>query len=404
MKIRRAAALALACAFMMYRPSPGMATEAGAEADTPLYIVISRPDQHLTVYRGTDAVATSRVSTGKPGHITPTGVYSIIQKARFHRSNKYDDAPMPFMERITWSGIALHGSNSVPGHPASHGCVRLPPAFAKDLYGMTAVGAHVIIANTDVAPKEVDAPVLFQPATLSASAAGWSPAEVAALRPTIGAKAPSAPRGPVATSPVRILITRITPAQMIRDTQRLLNEVGYDVGDVDGYVGPDTRAGIKGFQALVGMKRTGTVSKELLAELYRIAGKGEPAMGHLYVRRNFKPVYDAPVTIRDPAKPLGTHFLLADFVGTDHPTARWLDVSLESRIPNTVRKQADMDLPDDATVATDIADVLGRITVPPEARQHIAQMLVSGSSLVIADRGPSLETGKGTDFVVQTGF
>ena len=139
---------------------------------------------------------------------------------------------------------------------------------------MTAVGAHVIIANTDVAPKEVDAPVLFQPATLSASAAGWSPAEVAALRSTIDAEG-SPPRHAARwlRPPSASSLPGSHRQQMVRDTQRLLNKMGYDVGDVDGYIGPDTRAGIKGFQALVGMKRTGTVSKELIAELYRIAGK-----------------------------------------------------------------------------------------------------------------------------------
>ncbi len=91
-----------------------------------LQIVVSRDLQSLKVYDGDKVVASSKVSTGKPGHETPTGIFSVLEKRKFHRSNKYSDAPMPWMQRITWSGVALHESNSVPNYPASHGCVRLP--------------------------------------------------------------------------------------------------------------------------------------------------------------------------------------------------------------------------------------------------------------------------------------
>ncbi|MDH3582109.1 MAG: L,D-transpeptidase family protein, partial [Hyphomicrobiales bacterium] len=94
----------------------------------PVQIIVSLPDQKATVYQGDKVLVTSRVSSGKKGHTTPSGVFSILQKNRFHRSNIYSRAPMPFMQRLTWSGIALHASNSVPNYPASHGCVRLPPA------------------------------------------------------------------------------------------------------------------------------------------------------------------------------------------------------------------------------------------------------------------------------------
>ena len=89
---------------------------------------IEKAEQTLTVYDGDQVIATSKVSTGKAGHTTPSGVFSILEKRKYHESNLYSNAPMPWMQRITWSGVALHESNSVPNYPASHGCVpaRVP--------------------------------------------------------------------------------------------------------------------------------------------------------------------------------------------------------------------------------------------------------------------------------------
>jgi hypothetical protein len=110
-----------------------------------LEIVVSLPQQRAYVYRGDTLIGVSTVSSGQPGYETPTGSFNILEKDRHHRSNRYDDAPMPFMQRLTWDGIALHGG-ALPGHPASHGCVRLPLAFAQHLFAATELGAavHVI--------------------------------------------------------------------------------------------------------------------------------------------------------------------------------------------------------------------------------------------------------------------
>lgn len=119
--------------------------EAGAY-DGPVVAVVSLPLQRIHVYRGGVLVAASTVSTGKEGKETPVGEYPILQKKVFHRSNLYDSAPMPFMQRLTWDGIALHaGAN--PGYPASHGCVRLPKSFAEKLYGATSLGAVVYVTD-----------------------------------------------------------------------------------------------------------------------------------------------------------------------------------------------------------------------------------------------------------------
>ncbi|HEV2816759.1 MAG TPA: L,D-transpeptidase family protein [Allosphingosinicella sp.] len=109
-------------------------------------IVVSIPRQLAYVYRGGTLIGVSTVSTGRPGHPTPTGRFPILEKHREHYSNRYNNAPMPFMQRLTMDGIALH-AGQIPGHPASHGCVRLPLAFARSLFAATRVGAAVHILD-----------------------------------------------------------------------------------------------------------------------------------------------------------------------------------------------------------------------------------------------------------------
>lgn len=121
----------------------------------PMLAVVSLGSQRIWVHDSSGLIAHSAVSTGKAGHSTPTGVFSVVQKKRFHRSNIYSDAPMPYMQRITWSGIALH-AGVVPGHPASHGCIRLPSRFAVELWGMTRVGARVVIALDDAPVRDME--------------------------------------------------------------------------------------------------------------------------------------------------------------------------------------------------------------------------------------------------------
>jgi lipoprotein-anchoring transpeptidase ErfK/SrfK len=119
----------------------------------PLQIVVSIGSQRVTLYSNGVQVAQGSVSTGVPDRPTPTGVFSIIQKDRYHHSNLYSNAPMPFMHRITWSGVALH-EGPLPGFPASHGCIRLSHDFAIRLWRVSRLGARVIIARDDVTPVE----------------------------------------------------------------------------------------------------------------------------------------------------------------------------------------------------------------------------------------------------------
>jgi len=127
------------------RLSPGQYVwEAKAASTGPLLLVIDLSTQRALLYRNGAPIAASTVSTGGKGRRTPTGVFTILQKEVVHRSRTYDDAPMPYMQRLTWKGVAMHAGH-VSGYPASHGCIRLPRGFAKRLYGITRLGTPVMI-------------------------------------------------------------------------------------------------------------------------------------------------------------------------------------------------------------------------------------------------------------------
>jgi hypothetical protein len=130
--------------------------------ERPLFAVISIADQRVSIYNDHGLVDRSAISTGMLGHPTPKGVFTIIGRERYHRSNIYSGAPMPFMQRITWSGIAMH-VGVVPGHPASHGCIRLPAGFAAKLWGLTKIGERVVISPQEVTPIEFTHPLLPAP-------------------------------------------------------------------------------------------------------------------------------------------------------------------------------------------------------------------------------------------------
>ncbi|MGE0773754.1 MAG: L,D-transpeptidase [Sphingomonadaceae bacterium] len=145
----------------------------------PVIVVVSLAKQRAYVYRNGVLIGISTASTGTAGHETPTGIFTILQKKVDHRSNLYNDAPMPFMQRLTWTGIAMHAGN-LPGYPASHGCIRLPLAFAEKLYGVTQIGLTVIITQSAQVPRFAPAPQVLRDGSAAsvfeaASAAVWHP-------------------------------------------------------------------------------------------------------------------------------------------------------------------------------------------------------------------------------------
>jgi len=146
--------------------------------DGPVLVYVDLGRQLATVYRNGVRIAVTTISSGKEGHSTPTGVFTILQKNKDHRSSTYDNAPMPYMQRLTWKGVAMHAGN-LPGYPASHGCVRLPMEFAKKLFEVTGMGGTVVIAGGHEDPVKRPSAGVLQP-----SMAGVTPPPPAPLTPT----------------------------------------------------------------------------------------------------------------------------------------------------------------------------------------------------------------------------
>ncbi len=390
---------------------PALATDARM-----LQIFVSKDKQSLAVYDGAEVIATSKISSGKSGHTTPSGIFSVIEKQTYHESNIYSGAPMPFMQRLTWSGIALHQSNSVPRYPASHGCVRMPDAFAKQLYKMTEMGVPVIITEAQLAPKPVDHPMLFHPEAPTPTPL-LSDVE---LRPSFGdlpvqvaMNEVAMPRlqvqpivAPVNDQPVKILITRRAQRETILDLQTYLAQLGFAVGNADGYLGPATIQAIGEFKKqhpLDPLSAKSLVSDALLHAVYAAAGKGEPPNGVIMVRQGFRPVFEAPVTIANPELALGTHFFSAHDVNLGDGTTEWLGVTLPDKLTSQTMKRLGIRQVESSIISgTRILNALGRISIPDETRQRIDAMLTPGSTLTISDTGQGLETGQGTDFITLT--
>ena len=167
--------------------------KAAGTVSGPLLAVISLARQRIQVYDEKGLVTQSPVSTGMAGYRTPAGVFSVLQKRRYHESNIYSGAPMPFMQRLTWSGIALH-AGVLPGYPASHGCIRLPYGFAAELWGMTRLGTRVVVAPDD-APA-----VAFEDPRLPAPRLTPMPLDDDRLREQAGSMASPSPLGPTLAS------------------------------------------------------------------------------------------------------------------------------------------------------------------------------------------------------------
>lgn len=423
----RSAAIALA--LMSGVALPAVAAD---EART-LQIIVATDTQSLTVYDGDVIVATSKVSTGKPGHYTPTGIFSVLEKRKYHESNIYSAAPMPWMQRLTWSGIALHESNSVPNYPASHGCVRMPAEFARTLYRMTSRGVHVIINDTAVAPQPVSHPALFsplaeaQPRELlsdvplrpSASHGGAGEIQVAMAMPSPPVTAtppgntdksgnpPKAGKAPQAAAdsepaPLRILITRRGERDTVRDVQGMLTELGFDAGTADGIMGTTTRSALAGFKRWKALPAKGPqLTPDLIAALYASSGRTPSPAGQMLVRQGFEEILSEPVAFKEPEKALGTHFLSVIGIDRDKGDAQWRGLSLPNDLSISDRKrlgitQAALEGPNALNA------VLDRISIPEDLRMRISRTMSTGTSLTITDTGTGHETTAGTDFITIT--
>ena len=139
-----------------------------AKPQGPVIIAISIEKQNLKIYDANGLFAEAPVSTGMKGHSTPMGVFSVIQKQKLHHSNIYSGAPMPYMQRITWSGIAIH-AGVLPGYPASHGCIRMPMSFAMKMWNWTRMGARVIVTPGEITPTSFSHPLLVAQKVVTAA-------------------------------------------------------------------------------------------------------------------------------------------------------------------------------------------------------------------------------------------
>jgi lipoprotein-anchoring transpeptidase ErfK/SrfK len=400
----------------------------------PLQIVVSIANQHVTLYSGGIKVAQGPVSTGIPGKPTPTGVFSIIQKDRYHHSNLYSNAPMPYMERITWSGVALH-EGPLPGYPASHGCIRMTHEFAAKLWVVAKLGVRVIVARNEVVPVEFSNPRLFTPKEKPPEppVAGNAPAQRSgSLDPVKVARAGSAgtdaaERGrqtdagtaappsmanalrgggatesdatagtPFAsdTAGVPIEPAAAAPAAAVETRSESDDPLKPAPDAIDPIKSPPP-AGPKGRPLAQPVKHDGEVAVFISRKEKK-----------LYVRQGFVPLFDAPVTIEHPEEPFGTHVFTAVGPNPDGTGMRWNLMSMPGEAPRAIApkigRKAASTRPLEFFPPQTAAQVLNRIEIPKEAIDRISEVLTPGSSLVVSDAGLGPETGTGTDFVVLT--
>ena len=507
------------------RPSAKTAAavkETNAKPQGPLIIAVSIDQQKVRIYDTNGLFAESPVSTGMKGHSTPMGVFSVIQKHKMHRSNIYSGAPMPYMQRITWSGVAMH-AGVLPGYPASHGCIRMPMAFAVKMWNWTRMGARVIVTPGQITPARFTHPLLVAqkvvpqpliandpatdaPAVKSDKGAdaghATKPANSEAsldLRSTVGHAAPlreqthtadaraalpamnavvsdatpSAanipPASDTSNAEAKVDAPKSEPAannaadvksaesasesvnaedKPVETRVKASSETKSDavnaeastaaITNVEEAKTPESKtpeskpaepkAAEKPAEPVKAVTTTPAAPdvKKDTARPPGAAARAEPPRrpgliavfvsrkdSKLYVRENFRPQFDVPITIAPSDRPLGTHVFTAEADKNDPNLLRWSVVSL----PVTARNAARTD-EDDRTgrrrkvtgaaearalpAPNSPAEALDRITIAPEAMARIAEVLTTGSSIVVSDHSVNQggETGEGTDFIV----
>ena len=322
--------------------------------------------QRITVYDAKGWILRAPVSSGQKGRETPAGIFSVIQKEEEHYSNLYDDAFMPHMQRITWSGIALHGG-VLPGYPASHGCVRMPFDFAARLFDATTMGMRVIVAPSDVAPVEIAHPVLFQPkpGAGTLAAARTAEAEEAArkadqARLAAGTALREAAR---AMAPVRAAenLKLRAEAQLAAAETALGSAVSaeakeqaegakaqavariaelqeqWDAAKADLQLKLDAVTPAREAAAAAETARAAAAeaARQAARELEPVSVLISRKTQRLYVRQAFEPIFESPVTIADPDRPIGTHVFTAIERSTDDARLRWSVVSLRGGHPSS---------------------------------------------------------------------
>jgi len=406
------------------RPAPATEATAPRDAGEPIMAIVSIKSQQVTFYDADGWILRAPVSTGVRERETPAGVFAIVERKEDHRSNMYDDAWMPHMQRITWNGIALHGG-PLPGYAASHGCVRMPFGFAAKLFNKTRIGMRVIIAPNDAAPVEFSHAALLVPKAeaLAAALARAEPlareaaeaaqaadeakkAAAAAARETtsltaslrkleqLKARADAAlASADKAVAAAKTDQARTRAEEAKQKAAATAAELGaqLETARADAKSKPDADAAVKEAAKAAETKKAATAkaATEAKLALEPVSIYISRATRKLYVRRNtHKPapdgggeVFDAsievPVTIRDPGKPIGTHVFTA--VAHNDAGLRWTAVTIDD--------------------GDDAKNALDRITIPKDVLDRIGPTALPRSSIIVSDEPLSEETNYRTEFV-----
>jgi hypothetical protein len=384
-------------------PAPPQEATAPRVAGEPVLAIVSIKSQQDTLYDADGWILRAPVSTGTSGRETPAGVFAIVEKKADHRSNMYDDAWMPHMQRITWNGIALHGG-PLPGYAASHGCVRMPFGFADRLFSKTRIGMRVIISPSDAAPVEITHPALLMPREGALTVAS-------ARAETLAREAAAAARAADEAKLAAGKAMREKASTSLRNLEQIKKRADAELASADKAIAAaktdqakaqaeerKRKAAAKAAESgkwldlakAAEINKTATAKAALDAKLALVPVSIyiSRATQKLYVRRNTQKrwpdggeVFDfsieVPVTIRDPKKRIGTHVFTA--MARNDAGLRWSVVTIDEG--------------DDAKSALD------RVTIPQEVLDRIAPTALPRSSIIISDEPLSAETNYRTEFV-----
>jgi hypothetical protein len=410
-----------------------------------LQLVVSVADQRATLYSNGQKIAQSPVSTGTPSHPTPFGIFSVIQKNRWHRSNLYGNAPMWYMHRLTWSGIALHEGH-LPGRPASHGCIRLPQDFVSRLWAVSKLGVRVVVSPREITFSEFSHAKLFNPKQKPADDAPSVSAPVYRLRSTLDTTGPdhtqgqglviatqasadastepamqdtelsSAARAPASTPATDATATGkpIPPVETVQPAMGVAPSAAATSADPD-------KPAIDPAELI--LPRPAPL-RSRAGEPPRVSGQVAVFISRkekrIFVRQGFIPLFDMPVEIADIDRPLGTHLYTAMQVQDEGTRMRWNVLTMAFNVPpgTPLPSRAKAKAPPPKKNAKDVSkampkapvvkpasnatEALDRVTIPQEAIDRISELVIPGSSLIISDEGLGRETGRYTEFIVVT--
>jgi hypothetical protein len=421
----------------------------------PHMLVVSVKSQNVSFYANGKLVSQSPVSTGTAKNPTPHGVFSVIQRNRHHRSNIYSGAPMPYMQRLTWSGIALH-QGALPGYPASHGCIRLPEHYANYLWRTIKMNTRVIVSREDIAPADITHALLFQP-----KPAATAVQTVPELRKTFDTTTP----GRVRTASTLLIATdgagervdgqdngpamrdltssveqssakaglKADVAAPVQADQQSKDDPAKDDPAKSGVAGQEpAKDDIRGEATASIYPRPANIPEPILASfaqsLEAKQKKAEPKgpisvfiskkERRLYVRQHFIPLFSAEVSFKDHKANFGTHVFSALEKDGSDKELRWMAVTMPQELPKPekvktrvafdrfgrpvevpVKAQAKAPQP---IASLSAAAVLDLIEIAPEVIERISEYVSAGASLIVSDQGLGHETGLYTDFIVVT--